>query len=75
MDTNLCFFLGALPNNQKRGGSEKLKKKVLLMSQNVPGSMRYKCLSHGDTIRDLILFQMNESASLLLMGYLVNVWK
>lgn len=37
--------------------------------------MQYNCLTNGDTIRDFILSQMNESASLLLMEYPVNVWK
>lgn len=37
--------------------------------------MQYNWLTNGDTIRGFILSLMNESASLLLMEYPVNVWK
>lgn len=52
---NLGLFLGALPNNQKCGASKKLKKSILFISQNVPGSMQYKSLTNGDTIRDFLV--------------------
>lgn len=48
---------------------------LFISDKNFPGSMRYNCLTNGDTIRGFIWSQMNESASLSLMEYPVNVWK
>lgn len=48
---------------------------LFISHKNFPGSMQCNCFTNGDTIRGFIWSQMNESASLSLMEYPVNVWK